>query len=103
MSLPREFRNKAIELVNAVDRYNSTIETIDPGQRESARLNDPMRRMLAEIREIGFIICDGLLEVLKDQPRRSAQRAGGSFRNRPAARPTNRFGSSRFAGPASLM
>jgi hypothetical protein len=68
MSLPRTLRHSAVRLVNAVDQYNSTIETIDPGQKETARLNEPLKALLAEIQGLGNAICGGLLEVLKDEP-----------------------------------
>jgi hypothetical protein len=51
-----------------VDEYNSIVETIDPGRREEARLNEPMRALLAEIMKLGGDICGGLLEVLRDEP-----------------------------------
>ena len=68
MSLPRKLRDNAIELVNAVDRYNSVIETTDPGQREEARLTQPLRALLADAQRLGTTICDGILKVLKDEP-----------------------------------
>lgn len=54
--------------IKGLDEYNSTIETFDPGQRENARLTDPLRSLLAKIFTNGDAICDGLLEVLKEQP-----------------------------------
>jgi hypothetical protein len=68
MSLPRTLRTKAAELIGAVDKYNSIIETVDQGQRENARLNEPLRAILRQIIDNGTQIQAGLDEVLKDQP-----------------------------------
>jgi hypothetical protein len=69
MALPQELRQKAARLINDVDRYNSIIETVDPGQREEARLTDPLRQLLRDIIGNGDKICGGLLKVLEDEPR----------------------------------
>jgi hypothetical protein len=69
MALPQALRQKAAKLINDVDKYNSIIETVDPGQREEARLNDPLRALLSEIIANGDQICSGLLKVLEDEPR----------------------------------
>ena len=69
MALPKGLRQKAAKLINDVDRYNSIIETVDPGQREEARLNDTLRALLSEIIANGNEICGGLLKVLEDEPR----------------------------------
>lgn len=68
MSLTRGLRQSAARLVNAMDEYNSIIEVIDPGRGNEARLNEPMRALLAEIMTLGDGICGGLLQVLKDEP-----------------------------------
>jgi hypothetical protein len=47
--LERGIRSSIAELVNEVDRYNSIIEVVDPGQRENARVSDRLKRMLFEI------------------------------------------------------
>ena len=69
MALPKELRQKAAQLVNDVDQYNSIIETVDWGQREEARLTDRLRALLREIIANGNEICGGLLKVLEDEPR----------------------------------
>jgi hypothetical protein len=69
MALPQELRQKAGRLINDVDRYNSVIETVDPGQREEARLTEPLRALLRDIIGNGEQICGGLLRVLQDEPR----------------------------------
>jgi hypothetical protein len=51
-----------------LDRYNSLIETSDPGQRDNTRLNQPMRELLGMVEKNGIEIAEGLREVLKDQP-----------------------------------
>jgi hypothetical protein len=68
MALPRILRSKAAALVGDIDEYNSLIETVDPGQRDNARLIRPMRDLLARAEQNGIEITDGLREVLKDQP-----------------------------------
>ena len=68
MSLPRSLRASAAHLINAIDEYNSVIETTDPGQREEARLTDRLRGLLDGIMKDGEQICGGLLEVLNDEP-----------------------------------
>lgn len=68
MSLPRSLRESAARLINALDEYNSIIETQEPGNRENARLTQNLRAILDEITKIGALICDGLVEVLKDEP-----------------------------------
>jgi hypothetical protein len=68
MSLPRPLRTKAAELISIVDEYNSKIETVDPGHREEARLTDQLREMLGKMIKDGGQICEGLNDVLKEQP-----------------------------------
>jgi hypothetical protein len=68
MALPRPLRQGSAKLINLVDRYNSIIETTDPGGREEARLNEPLRKLLRETIETADTICGGLLEILKDEP-----------------------------------
>jgi hypothetical protein len=68
MSLPLVLRDSAARLINATDEYNSVIETVDPGQRELARLDNRLRALLGTVIENGSRICEGLEEVLKDQP-----------------------------------
>jgi hypothetical protein len=68
MSLPLDLRGKAAELIGDVDEYNSEIETVDWGQKDQARLTDKLRGLLKSIIENGNEICDGLSDVLKDQP-----------------------------------
>ena len=68
MSLPRDIRNRVVELANALDRYNTTIEMADQGKRENARLNAVLRAVLAEIGDHSYRISEGLQEVLKEQP-----------------------------------
>lgn len=47
--LEKGLRKSIATLVNEVDSYNSIIETVDPGQRENARLTEPLKRKLYEI------------------------------------------------------
>ena len=68
MLLPRDIRNKLIDLANALDRYNTQIELADQGQRENARLNELLRAALSEIGSHSYLISEGLQEVLKEQP-----------------------------------
>jgi Schlafen, AlbA_2 len=68
MSLPLDLRAKAAELIGDIDEYNSEIETVDWGQKDQARLTDKLRGLLTSIIENGNEICDGLADVLKDQP-----------------------------------
>jgi hypothetical protein len=68
MSLPRGLRARAAGLIHAIDAYNSIIETVDPGEREKARLTDRLRALLREMIDNGEEIRNGLLDILKDQP-----------------------------------
>jgi hypothetical protein len=68
MSLPKELRQKAAQLIHAVDEYNSIIETIDPGRREQARLTTPTRELLEKVKSLGHVIGGGLVKVLEDEP-----------------------------------
>jgi hypothetical protein len=68
MSLPRSLREEAADLISSVDVYNSDIETVDPGQREQARLTERLIKLLRAIIETGTNICDGLRHVLEEQP-----------------------------------
>ena len=67
MSLPRPLRGKAAALINAIDEYNSIVETVDPGQHGNARLDARLRKLLGKVIENGQQISDGLTEVLKDE------------------------------------
>jgi Putative DNA-binding domain len=68
MSLPLDLRGKAADLIGDIDEYNSEIETVDWGQKDQARVTDKLRGLLTSIIENGNEICDGLEEVLRDQP-----------------------------------
>jgi hypothetical protein len=68
MALPRPLRRKAGSLVGDVDAYNSLVETVDPGQRDNARLTAGMHERLTRIVTNGTEIGQGLVEVLKDEP-----------------------------------
>jgi hypothetical protein len=68
MALPKELRQKAAGLLNELDKYNSIIEAADPGQREEARLTKQLRELLLNVMGNGSEICDGLVNVLKDEP-----------------------------------
>lgn len=69
MALPKETRSLAVKLINAIDEYNSVVETIDPGQGDQARLNEPLLKLLTDIQGFGDTICGGLLTVLEDEPK----------------------------------
>jgi predicted HTH transcriptional regulator len=47
--LEKKDRKTLSVLVTEVDAYNSIIETVDQGQRENARLTEPLKRKLYEI------------------------------------------------------
>ena len=68
MSLPRSLREEAANLIGNIDIYNSEIETVDPGQREKARLTDALVNLLRNIIDGGNRIYGGLTDVLQDQP-----------------------------------
>jgi hypothetical protein len=68
VALPKELRQKAAQLVNAVDQYNSIIRTIDPGQREEARLNATTRELLEQMKGLANVLCGGLLKILNNEP-----------------------------------
>jgi len=68
MSLPRQLREEAANLIGNIDIYNSEIETVDPGQRENARLTEALLNLLRAIIDGGTKIYAGLSDVLQDQP-----------------------------------
>jgi hypothetical protein len=68
MSLPRSLREAAANLISDIDIYNSEIETVDPGQRENARLTDALANLLTNIHVAGAKIHAGLSGVLTEQP-----------------------------------
>jgi hypothetical protein len=49
MSLDRDMRKGVANLVNEVDQFNSIIETTDPGQRDVARMTEPLKQQLRGI------------------------------------------------------
>ena len=67
MALARPLRRKAAALIADIDQYNSSIDTADPGQRETARLTVDMRVLLKMVVTQGIEIGNGLTEVLKDE------------------------------------
>ncbi len=68
LALPKALRQKAAGLVNELDRYNSIIEAADPGQRDEARLTEELRQLLRNVMGNGADICNGLVEILRNEP-----------------------------------
>lgn len=68
MALPKALRQKSATLINELDRYNSMIEAADPGQRDKARLTEALRELLRNVIGNGKDICNGLVDILKDEP-----------------------------------
>ncbi|MGC2780893.1 MAG: ATP-binding protein [Bradyrhizobium sp.] len=66
MSLPRPLRMKAAEFISTVDEYNSMVEVSD-GQSIFAAASK-LKGLLTKLTTDGGQICDGLEEVLRDQP-----------------------------------
>lgn len=68
MTLRKALRQKAAGLINELDKYNSIIDAADPGQRDEARLTDKLRGLLRNVIDNGKDICNGLVEILKNEP-----------------------------------
>lgn len=66
--LEKPVREKVAMLIKKVDGYNAKIETVDPGQREEARVNDRLRAELAAALTIGEEISRALALVLEREP-----------------------------------
>jgi len=66
--LEKPVREKVATLIKTVDGYNARIETIDPGQREEARVNDRLRAELATALTVGEEISRALASVLEREP-----------------------------------
>jgi hypothetical protein len=66
--LRKPLRNKVADLINRIDEFNHKIETADPGQREEARLNQPLKEDLATASRMGVEVSDALREILEKEP-----------------------------------
>jgi hypothetical protein len=66
--LEKPLRNKVAELINKIDRFNSAIETADPGQGERARLNDRLRSDLMSAFQVGTEVSSALQRILDREP-----------------------------------
>jgi Putative DNA-binding domain len=66
--LPKPVREDVATLIKSVDTYNAIIETVDPGQRDMARLSEPRKNELAEMMQIGFRISRALTAILNSEP-----------------------------------
>ena len=67
--LEKPLRNKVAELINKIDDFSHVIETTDPGRRDEARLNQPLRDNLAMASTLGVVISDALVSILDKEPR----------------------------------
>jgi hypothetical protein len=68
MFLKKPQRKAIAVLINEIDEYNSIIETVDPGQKEKARLTESLKRKLFEIGKRAGDIADRLKEIVDEQP-----------------------------------
>jgi hypothetical protein len=66
--LDKPVRNKLAELINRVDQFNSEIETVDPGRRDEARLNQRLKSELADTFGICTQVSSALREILEREP-----------------------------------
>jgi hypothetical protein len=66
--LDRGDRKALSELIREIDEYNSTIETVDQGQRGNARLTDALRRKLFEIEARARDIVGKLERIIDEYP-----------------------------------
>ncbi|WP_342724672.1 ATP-binding protein [Bradyrhizobium sp. B097] len=66
--LEKSDRKAVAELVHEIDEYNSIIETVDPGQRENARLTEPLKRKLYEIELRARDIAGKLEKIIDEYP-----------------------------------
>jgi len=66
--LPKSVRRDAALLVAAIDAYNAIIETVDPGQKELARVSDALRLKLKDMLEQAREIADVVEEILEKEP-----------------------------------
>ncbi|WP_316159684.1 ATP-binding protein [Bradyrhizobium sp. SZCCHNRI3042] len=68
VSLAKPVRDQVSQIIHIVDRFNAIVETVDPGQLENARMSDPLRGQMANLRELCSSVVDGLTEVLEREP-----------------------------------
>jgi hypothetical protein len=66
--LNKPLRGHIGDLINEVDTYNSIVETTDPGQRGLARLDNPLKDHLFEIRKRCNAINTALEDILDKEP-----------------------------------
>jgi hypothetical protein len=66
--LEKPVREKVAMLIRKADAYNAKIETVDPGQREEARVNEPLRAELTVALAVGGDISRALASVLEKEP-----------------------------------
>jgi hypothetical protein len=68
LSLEKNIRNDVANLVVGVDRFNAVIETVDPAQRDEARMNEPLREKLRGMRTIADGACASLERFIAEAP-----------------------------------
>jgi predicted HTH transcriptional regulator len=68
MTLDKEMRMKVADLIVEIDRFNSVIEVVDPGQGDSARITEPLRRQLLGMINIAQPAYASLMECVKEAP-----------------------------------
>jgi hypothetical protein len=66
--LPKALREKVTGLIARLDRFNSVIETTDPGQRENARLNVERKTDLTQVFLMACDISTALEAILDAEP-----------------------------------
>jgi hypothetical protein len=66
--LPKTIRDDAAKLVTQIDSYNSIIETIDPGQKDLARISEARKTELSEMLIIANKLSASVKTVLNQEP-----------------------------------
>ncbi len=66
--LPKVVRSKVADLIGSLDDYNADIETRDPGQRDLARLSDPLKTRLASALATCGEVSAALSTILESEP-----------------------------------
>jgi hypothetical protein len=62
--LPRSIREDVASFIAAIDAYNAKIETVDPGQREDARIDDTLRSWLSSMLDQAKRIDDAIQRIV---------------------------------------
>jgi hypothetical protein len=68
MTLDKPMRSQLAEVITILDKYNLYLDTVDPGQRELARITVPLKASLSSAQKINNSISEALQLIVDEAP-----------------------------------